>query len=85
MTIDPDTGLVLGMLLVMSGILASAVAALYWAASHGEFHNLDEKSHVIFGDDEPVGQVTDAFPEKKTDAQAQACDHNHNRNPTANQ
>ncbi len=64
--IEPSTGLVLGMLLVMVSILASAIAALYWAASHGEFDNLEDKSRVIFGDDEPVGEVTDAFPEKKT-------------------
>lgn len=65
---DPATGMVLGMLIVMLGILASAIAALYWAASNGEFDNLEDKSRVIFGDDEPVGKVTDAFPEKKTPA-----------------
>lgn len=66
--IDATTGMVLGMLVVMVGILASAIAALYWAASNGEFDNLEDKSRVIFGDDEPVGKVTDAFPEKKTKA-----------------
>jgi len=59
---DPAVPVVLTMLVVMLGILASAVAALYWAASRGEFNNLEEKSHSIFGPDEPIGKVTDAFP-----------------------
>ncbi|MEM1059215.1 MAG: hypothetical protein AAGK14_08195 [Verrucomicrobiota bacterium] len=59
---DPAIVIVLVMLGVMLAILASAVAALYWAASRGEFNRLEEKSHSIFGADEPVGQVTDSFP-----------------------
>lgn len=68
--IEPSTGIVLSMLIVMLGILASAIAALYWAASNSEFDDLDDKSRVIFGDDEPIGQVTDTFPQKKTKTQA---------------
>ena len=60
---SPNIIIVLIMLVAMVAILCSAVAALYWAASHGEFADLEEKSRVIFDEDEPIGEVTDRFPE----------------------
>lgn len=50
----------------LSGLLgASAIAALVWAIRRGEFDQLREASLSIFDDDEPVGKVTDRFPEKR--------------------
>ena len=60
-----NVAIVLVMLVAMVAILLSAVAALYWAASHGEFADLEKKSRVIFDEDEPVGEVTDAFPQPR--------------------
>ncbi|MFZ5926227.1 MAG: cbb3-type cytochrome oxidase assembly protein [Acidobacteriota bacterium] len=50
----------------LAGLLgASAIAALVWAIRRGEFDQLREASLSIFDDDEPVGKVTDRFPEKR--------------------
>lgn len=45
----------------------STLAAFYWAASTGQFRNLEEGSRSIFDDEEPVGTATDAFADKKAD------------------
>ncbi len=46
-------------LVVLGG---SAVYALYWAASHGQFKKMEQNATTIFDSDEPVGEPTDAFP-----------------------
>lgn len=51
--------LVIGSIVLLGG---SAVYALYWAAGNGQFSNMEDGSKVIFGDDEPIGKVTDLFP-----------------------
>ena len=53
--------LVLGLVL-LSG---SALAAFCWAARNGQFENLDEAPEVIFDESEPVGQMSDRFPEAR--------------------
>ncbi len=50
----------------LAGLLgASAIAALVWAIRRGEFDQLREASQSIFDDEEPVGKVTDRFPDKR--------------------
>lgn len=50
----------------LAGLLgASAIAALVWAIRRGEFDQLREASQSIFDDDEPVGKITDRFPDKR--------------------
>ncbi len=49
----------LGSLIFLGG---SAVYALYWAASHGQFKKMDQGAKIIFDSGEPVGKVTDQFP-----------------------
>lgn len=52
------------MLMIISLVIlgGSAVYALYWAASHGQFRRMEEGAKVIFDAGEPVGKVTDVFP-----------------------
>ena len=45
----------------------TTLAAFYWAASSGQFRNLEEGSRSIFDGDEPVGTATDVFADKKAD------------------
>lgn len=51
--------------LAMLALGGSALLALYWAARSGQYRNLEESSHVIFDNDEPVGRQTDFFPGAK--------------------
>lgn len=45
---------------------ASAVLALYWAATNGQFRDMKAGAEVIFDRDEPVGAPTDlVFTDKK--------------------
>lgn len=52
------------MLMIISLVIlgGSAVYALYWAASHGQFSKMEEGAKIIFDSGEPVGKVTDVFP-----------------------
>jgi nitrogen fixation-related uncharacterized protein len=43
---------------------ASAVYALYWAASHKQFQNFEKGAKTIFTEEEPLGVRTDFFPGK---------------------
>ncbi len=43
----------------------SAILALLWAIRNGEFNNLQAGAASIFDKDEPIGVVTDAFPEER--------------------
>lgn len=58
----------------------AALAAFYWAASTGQFKNMDEGSRVIFDEDEPVGKPTDmVFQKKKKTPRNKAKSDEHNR------
>jgi cbb3-type cytochrome oxidase maturation protein len=46
----------------------SAVWALVWAIRTGQFQNLHRGATVIFDEDEPIGEVTDRFPDKSRPA-----------------
>lgn len=41
-----------------------AAGALFWAHKHGQLSNLEEGSRSIFDEDEPLGEVTDSFPNR---------------------
>ena len=42
----------------------TALLALRWALRNGEFRNLKKTALLIFDEDEPVGQMTDFFPQR---------------------
>ena len=48
-----------------SVILAGGAYALHWAYRSGQFSHMKSGSESIFDEDEPMGQVTDRFPEKR--------------------
>ncbi len=50
---------VIGSIVLFGG---AAVLALGWAFRAGQFENFQRGAQSIFGPDEPVGEVTDAFP-----------------------
>jgi cbb3-type cytochrome oxidase maturation protein len=50
---------------VLFGILGSGLLMFWWAASSGQFEELERGSRVIFDAKEPIGQATDTFPKKK--------------------
>ena len=54
-------------LFVSSVIVLPAVAllALRWAVRHGEFKNLQKTALSIFDEEEPVGRMTDRFPDQQ--------------------
>jgi nitrogen fixation-related uncharacterized protein len=52
-------------LLVLLGILASSLLMFWWAASVGQFGNVEEGAFAIFDADEPAGQTTDSFPDPR--------------------
>lgn len=39
-----------------------AALALFWAHRNGQLNNLEQGSRSIFDEDEPEGEITDAFP-----------------------
>lgn len=43
----------------------TAVGALYWAAKRGQMKNLNEQARTIFTEEEPEGEISDSFPDKK--------------------
>ena len=49
--------------LVLLGILASALLMFWWAASVGQFENVEDGALAVFDADEPEGQTTDSFPD----------------------
>jgi nitrogen fixation-related uncharacterized protein len=57
--------IIVWILFVSSVIVLPAVAllALRWAVRHGEFRNLQKTALSIFDEEEPVGRMTDHFPD----------------------
>ena len=58
---------VFSVVLLFSG---SVVWALWWALRGGQFSRFAEGATSIFDEDEPVGRITDAFPDKKAEVAA---------------
>ena len=56
---------VVWLLFICSGVVLPAVAllALRWALRQGEFDHLPKTALSIFDEDEPVGRMTDHFPD----------------------
>lgn len=51
--------------LVLLGILGSALLMFWWAASVGQFENIEDGALAVFDTDEPAGQTTDSFPDPR--------------------
>ena len=41
----------------------SSVSALIWAVASGQLGQFQKGATTIFDDDEPIGEVTDSFPQ----------------------
>jgi cbb3-type cytochrome oxidase maturation protein len=41
----------------------AAVLAMSWAVRDGQFENFERSARSIFDPDEPIGQMTDRFPD----------------------
>ena len=54
--------LIFGLLAAFS---ASAIWGLWWAMKTGQFAQFQKGAASIFDDEEPIGFVTDVFPETK--------------------
>ena len=57
--------LVFGAISLFAG---SVIWALWWALRGGQLSNFQRGAASIFDDDEPIGQMTDAFPDKRGEA-----------------
>ena len=57
--------IILWMLFIGSVVVlpATAILAFGWALRHGEFEHLEKTALSIFDEDEPVGVMTDRFPD----------------------
>jgi hypothetical protein len=38
---------------------------LYWSSNKGHFRNMDAQAKVIFTEEEPEGELSDSFPDKR--------------------
>lgn len=63
MTIDDFIiyAVLLGSVVIFGG---AAVLALSWAVRDGQFENFERSARSIFDPDEPVGMITDHFPDR---------------------
>jgi len=44
----------------------SALGAFFWAVRDGQLKDLPAGAKVIFDDREPIGEVTDCFPDQRS-------------------
>jgi cbb3-type cytochrome oxidase maturation protein len=51
--------------LVLLGILASSLLMFWWAASVGQFDNVEDGARAVLDLAEPEGQTTDNFPDPR--------------------
>jgi cbb3-type cytochrome oxidase maturation protein len=49
--------------LIAVAITGTAVFALHWSSRHGQLRDFERGATSIFDDEEPVGQMTDRFPQ----------------------
>ncbi len=54
--------IVIGSIALFGG---ATVLAMGWAFRNGQFENFQQGAASIFGPDEPIGEMTDAFPVKR--------------------
>jgi hypothetical protein len=62
---------VVGSIVLFGG---AAVLAMGWAFRDGQFDNFQQGALSIFGPDEPVGEMTDAFPGEPRESVAGLCE-----------
>jgi len=58
-----------GVLLLAIGFFllgGSALGAFFWAVRNGQLQDLSSGAEVIFDEDEPIGEATDCFPDKRS-------------------
>jgi len=53
----------LGSIVLFGG---AAILALSWAVRDGQFQNFERGAKTIFDPDEPIGEITDCFPDCET-------------------
>lgn len=58
--LNPVYLVLLGSIVFFGG---AAVLALSWAVQNGQFENFERSARSIFDPDEPIGELTDHFPE----------------------
>jgi cbb3-type cytochrome oxidase maturation protein len=46
-------------------LASTSVAALVWAVVSGQFGEFQKGATSIFDEEEPIGQMTDSFPEQE--------------------
>jgi cbb3-type cytochrome oxidase subunit 3 len=53
--------------IILLGIFFFAVTVfmLYWSSNKGHFRNMDAQAKVIFTEEEPEGELSDSFPDKR--------------------
>ncbi|MFU8848679.1 MAG: hypothetical protein ACNA77_08175 [Opitutales bacterium] len=53
--------------IILLGIAFFVVAAgmLYWSSRKGHLRNFDAQAKTIFTEEEPEGEISDAFPESR--------------------
>ncbi|MGB0743831.1 MAG: hypothetical protein ACPGSB_04830 [Opitutales bacterium] len=53
--------------IILLGVAFFAIAAtmLYWSAKKGHLRNFDAQAGTIFTEEEPEGEISDAFPESR--------------------
>jgi len=51
--------------LAAAALTGTAVYALYWSSKNGQLRNFEQGAKSIFDDEEPIGRMTDQFPEKR--------------------
>jgi cbb3-type cytochrome oxidase maturation protein len=59
----------IGIILLAVGFFllgGTALAAFFWAVRDGQLHDLPTGAQVIFDEKEPIGEVTDCFPDKRS-------------------
>ena len=44
-------------------VAVACVLALSWAVRDGQFENFERSARTIFDPDEPIGRLTDRFPD----------------------
>jgi len=52
-------------LLILVGFTVTTVFIFGWAARTGQFSDLNAGAKTVFSPDEPEGESTDSFPDKK--------------------
>ena len=50
-------------------LTGSALLALRWALRNGQFEHAERAALLIFNEEEPVGQLTDRFPDRRGPAE----------------